>query len=91
VDGPDVIGNVLDVDAVAGSEAGRATGARAGAEAAGPSTEDATRTMWSGVFVGAGEVLAKDELINSDVLVAVVDHAAHDGRRDGVGSRLQVG
>jgi hypothetical protein len=35
-----MVGDVLDVDAVAGSEVGRATGARAGAEAARPSTED---------------------------------------------------
>jgi hypothetical protein len=38
---PDVVGNVLDVDPMVGSEVGRATCAHAGAEAAGPSTEDA--------------------------------------------------
>jgi hypothetical protein len=91
VGGPDVVGDVLDVDPVTGSEAGRPTCARAGAEAAGPSTEDTAWAVWSGIVVGAGEVLAEDELVDSDVLVAVVDHAAHDGRRDRVGSRLWVG
>jgi hypothetical protein len=38
---PNVVGDVLDVDPMVGSEVGRATGARAGADAAGPSTEDA--------------------------------------------------
>jgi hypothetical protein len=84
---PDVVGDVLDVDTVAGSEVGRATCARAGAEAAGPSTEDATRAVRRGVFVDGDEVLAEDELVDGDVLVAVVDHATHDGRRDGDGSR----
>jgi hypothetical protein len=44
--------------------------------------------VWSGIVVGAGEVLAEDELVDGDVLAAVVDHATHDGRRDRVGSRL---
>jgi hypothetical protein len=88
VGGPDVVGDVLDVDPVAGSEVGSATRARAGAEAPGPSTEDATRAVRCGVFVDGDEVLAEDELVDGDVLVAVVDHATHDGRRDGVGSRL---
>jgi hypothetical protein len=47
--------------------------------------------MWRGIVVAGGEVLAEDGLVDSDVLAAVVDHAAHDGRRDDVGSRLQVG
>jgi hypothetical protein len=47
--------------------------------------------VWSGIVVAGGEVLAEEGLVDSDVLVAVVDHAVHDGRRDDVGSRLQVG
>jgi hypothetical protein len=91
VGGPDVVGDVLDVDPVIGSEAGSATRAGAGAEAVRPSTNDAAWAVWSGIVVVGSEMLAEDDLVDGNVLVAVVDHAAHDGRRDGDGSWLWVG
>jgi hypothetical protein len=86
---PDVLGDVLDMHAVAGREVKGAARARAGADAAGPSTDDAMRAMWSGVSVGGVEMLAEGDLVDGDFFVAVVDHAVHDGRRLDVGSRFR--
>jgi hypothetical protein len=79
--GPHVLGDVLDVDPVAGPEAGRAACARTTTEAAGPSTEDSMRPVGCGISMGGGEMLVENGLIDGDVLAAVVNHAAHDGRR----------
>jgi hypothetical protein len=86
---PDVLGDVLNMHAVAGREVKGAARARAGADAAGPPTDDATRAMWSGVFVGGVEMLAEGDLVDGDFFVAVVDQAAHDGRRLDVRSRFR--
>jgi hypothetical protein len=83
--------DVLDMNAVAGPEARRAARARTSTKAAGPSTEDAMRAVGCGIVVGDGEMLAEDGLIDGDVLAAVVDHAAHNGRKGNLGDGSRVG
>jgi hypothetical protein len=88
---PDMLCDVLDVDTMSDSEAGRAARARAGADAAGPSTEDAAGAVWCRVAVDVGEVCAKDILVDLDLMAAVVDHAVHNGRGRDLGNWLRVG
>jgi hypothetical protein len=89
--GPDMLANVLNLDTVSDSEVGRTTCARAGTDTAGPSTEDATGTVWCRVAVNVGEMCAEDGLVDVNVMAAVVDHAAHDGRRRDLRNWLRIG
>jgi hypothetical protein len=81
VRGPDVFGDVFDMNAMARFEVHGATRTWAGTETVNPSTQDATGALGCGISVGGGEMLAKDVLVDGDVLVTIVDHAAHDRRR----------
>jgi hypothetical protein len=89
---PDVLGDVLDVDsmAMADPEVQRAVGPGTSADAAAPLTKDAIQAVWDGIAVGGGEMLANDDLVDGDVLIAVIDHATYDRGRGGVGDYLPV-
>jgi hypothetical protein len=83
---PDVLGDVLDMDAMARLEVHRAARAWASTMTVGPSTQDAAGALGCRVSVGGGEMLAEDVLVDGDVLATTVDHAAHDRRRKDIGN-----
>jgi hypothetical protein len=76
--------------AMADPEVQRVVGPGTSADAAAPLTKDAIQAVWDGIAVGGGEMLANDDLVDGDVLIAVIDHAAYDRGRGGVGDYLPV-
>jgi hypothetical protein len=89
--GPDVLGDVFDMYAMARFEVHGATRAWTSTMTVGPSTKDAAGALGCGVSVGGGEMMAEDVLVDGDVLATTVDHAAYDGRRKDLGNWTRVG